>query len=80
MGRGGRRPGAGRKPHGLKRLVIRACDLARLSQDEIRLLNGISRKLAAPVSNASPNGPQNQIESNTAIEKAGAVESTIETV
>ena len=64
MGRGGRRPGAGRKPNHLKRIVIRSGDLARLSQDEIRLLNGIAQKLATPVQD----GPGNQIESKPAIE------------
>lgn len=64
MARGGRRPGSGRKPNGLKRLVIRACDLARLSQDEIRLLHGIARKLSVP----SQNAPGNQKESKPAIE------------
>jgi len=39
MGRGGRRPGAGRKPNPLKRLVIRAGDLARLSREELQFLD-----------------------------------------
>jgi hypothetical protein len=70
MGRGGRRPGAGRKPNNLKRLVIRAVDLARLSREEIRFLNAIARKLALP----AQDGPHNQTKSNTAI-KAEEVES-----
>jgi hypothetical protein len=61
VGRGGRRPGAGRKPNRVKRLVIRAGDLARLSQQEIQFLNTIARKL-------SPDAPQNQTESKPAIE------------
>jgi hypothetical protein len=46
VGRGGRRPGAGRKPNHLKRFVIRAGDLVRLSQQEIQFLDTIARKLA----------------------------------
>ena len=65
MGRGGRRPGAGRKPNRLKCLVIRAGDLARLSLEEIQFLDAIARKLALP----APDGPQNQTESNIAIEQ-----------
>jgi hypothetical protein len=61
MGRGGRRSGAGRKPNALKRFVIRAGDLARLSQEEIQFLDTIARKLA-------PDAPQNQKESKPAIE------------
>jgi hypothetical protein len=64
MGRGGRRPGAGRKPNALKRLVIRAADLIRLSPEELRALDAIARKLA-------PDAPQNQKESNTAIKAVG---------
>jgi hypothetical protein len=64
MGRGGRRAGAGRKPNPLKRLVIRAGDLLRLSPDELRTLKAIARKLAVP----SPNASVNQIESKPAIE------------
>ncbi len=60
MGRGGRRPGAGRKPNALKRLVIRAGDLARLSPEEIQFLDAITCKLA-------PDASVNQTESNTAI-------------
>jgi len=41
--------------------VIRAGDLAKLSQQEIQFLDTIARKL-------SPDAPQNQKESNTAIE------------
>ena len=61
MGRGGSRPGAGRKPNRLKRFVIRAIDLARLSQEEIQFLDAITRKL-------TPDTPQNQKESKPAIE------------
>ena len=68
MGRGGRRPGAGRKPNHLKRLVIRAVDLARLSPEEIQFLNAIARKLSAP----AQNGPHNQIESKPAIKADSA--------
>jgi hypothetical protein len=64
MARGGSRPGAGRKPNALKRFVIRAGDLARLSQEEIQFLDTIARKLALP----APGGPHNQIESKAAIE------------
>jgi hypothetical protein len=63
MARGGSRPGAGRKPNHLKRFVIRAGDLARLSQQEIQFLDTIARKLA-------PDTPQNQKESKPAIETA----------
>jgi hypothetical protein len=66
VGRGGRRPGAGRKPNHVKRLVIRAGDLAKLSPEEIQFLAAIARKLALPASD----GPHNQKESNTAIEEA----------
>ena len=59
MGRGGRRPGAGRKP-GLKHVVIRAGDLARLSQEEIQFLDTIAHKL-------TPDTPQNQTKSKPAI-------------
>jgi hypothetical protein len=64
VGRGGRRPGAGRKPKHLKSLVFRAGDLARLSPDELRTLQAIAQKLAVP----APDASRNQIESNTAIE------------
>ena len=66
MGRGGRRPGAGRKPNQLKRIVIRAGDLSKLSPEETQFLEAIARKLALP----APDGPHNQKESNTAIEDA----------
>ena len=62
MGRGGRRPGAGRKPNRLKRLVIRAGDLARLSPEEIQFLDAITRKLAV----LAQNTPGNQKESKPA--------------
>jgi hypothetical protein len=64
MARGGRRPGAGRKRSNLRRFVIRASDLARLSPEEIQFLNAIARKLALP----SPDAHRNQIESKPAIE------------
>ena len=63
MGRGGRRPGAGRNPNALKRLVIRAADLIRLSPEELQALEVITRKLAP--------APQNQKESNRAIKAVG---------
>jgi hypothetical protein len=44
--------------------VIRAGDLARLSQQEIQFLDAITRKLA-------PGAPQNQKESKPAIEVVG---------
>jgi hypothetical protein len=44
--------------------VYRDPILAGLSDEELQALNAISRKLALP----SPDAPQNQIESNTAIE------------
>ena len=45
--------------------------LSTLSDAEIEQLDAISKKLlVAPGQNASQNGPQNQIESNTAIEAA----------
>lgn len=76
MGRGGKRPGAGRKPNGLKRLVIRACDLARLSPEEIQLLDCIAQKIAAPL----PDTRRNQKESKPAIEAevvaSGAIEAS----
>jgi hypothetical protein len=65
MGRGGRRPGAGRKPTHLKPLVIRNTDLIRLSPEELQALDAIARKLALP----APDGPQNQIESKPATRK-----------
>jgi hypothetical protein len=69
--RGGRRPGAGRKPNYAKRLeeflARRDPRLAALTELEIRCLGAILRKLQA----ARVNGPHNQKESNTAIEAAG---------
>jgi hypothetical protein len=44
--------------------VYRDPKLAALSNEELQALDAISRKLALP----APDGPQNQIESNTAIE------------
>jgi hypothetical protein len=70
-GRGGRRPGAGRKPNYAKQLeraakLLERCDprLAVLTELEARCLHSILRKVLA----ASPNAPQNQIESKPAIE------------
>jgi hypothetical protein len=72
--RGGRRPGAGRKPNYLKRLAGAAVLLARrdprlaaLTEQEFHTLEGILRKLRI----ASPDDPQNQTESNTAIRNEG---------
>jgi len=48
--------------------------LADLSDEEMRLLDTITKKLTAPVSNALPDGPHNQIESKPAIEVVGSVE------
>ena len=43
--------------------------LANLSDEEVQLLDGITKKLTAPaVSNASPDAHQNQIESKPALE------------
>jgi hypothetical protein len=72
MGRGGRRPGAGRKPNYLKPLGMLALPprdprLARLSPEELWTLEAIARKLALP----APDAPHNQIESNPAIEAVG---------
>jgi hypothetical protein len=69
--RGGRRPGAGRKPNYLKQLG-RAVEhiwrrdprLGVLTELEARCLAAIVRKIRT----ARLDGPQNQIESNTAIE------------
>ena len=48
--------------------------LAALSQEELEVLDALTRKLALPAPPAaSPDGPQNQIESNTAIEDAEVV-------
>ena len=67
--RGGKRPGAGRKPNRLKPIRMLALEprdprLARLSPEELRTLEVIARKLAAHPQDA----PQNQMESNPAIE------------
>jgi hypothetical protein len=51
--------------------VIRADDLARLSQEEIQFLDAIARKLALLALPASDT-PQNQIESKPAIEAVGS--------
>ena len=61
MGRGGHRPGAGRKPNGLK---IRAVGLARLSPDDLQAQEAITGKLAVPAQDAH----QNQTQSKPAIE------------
>jgi hypothetical protein len=45
--------------------------LASLTDEEVKLLDTITNKLTAPVSNASPNAPQNQTESKPAIEVVG---------
>ena len=42
--------------------------LASLSDDEMEMLDKLTKKLAGPVLHASPNAPQNHTESNTAIE------------
>jgi len=42
--------------------------LADLSDEEMRLLDTITKKLSGPTSNALPDAPQNQIESKPAIE------------
>ena len=73
-GRGGRRPGAGRKPNHFKQLVLRPISAAeiiarrhsqsvQLTPEEWATLESITRKLAEP----SPDGPRNQKESNRAI-------------
>jgi hypothetical protein len=72
MGRGGRRPGAGRKPNLLRCVGMLARTpgdprLPRLSPEELRTLEAIARKFAEPV----PDAPQNQKESKPAIEDAG---------
>ena len=52
--------------------------LASLSDEEVALVDKLTRKLSQPVLNASPNAPLNQIESKLAIEaevvESGAVE------
>ena len=48
--------------------------LATLTDEEVQQLDAITKKLSAPVSNALPDAPQNQIESKPAIE-AEVVES-----
>jgi hypothetical protein len=48
--------------------------LASLSDEEVQLLDAITKKLTAPVSNTAPDAPQNQTESKPAIE-AEVVES-----
>jgi hypothetical protein len=63
-GRGGRRPGAGRRPNYLKRLGIKPMTAAEilahrhpqsasLSPEELEALHAITRKLAVPL----PDGP-----------------------
>ena len=41
--------------------------LAHLSDEEMAMLDKLTKKLSAPFSNASPDAPQNQIESKPAI-------------
>jgi hypothetical protein len=48
--------------------------MASLSDEEVQMLDKLTRKLAAPVLDASPDAPQNQIKSKPAIE-AEVVES-----
>lgn len=73
-GRGGRRPGAGRKPNHPKRLPQRPIGAAeilarrhpqseQLSPEEFAMLHFLTRKLAEPASD----GSRNQKESNRAI-------------
>ena len=73
-GRGGRRPGAGRKPKHLKRLAMQPITLAEiiarrhplsagLTPEEFETLESITKKLAE----SSPDGPRNQKESNRAM-------------
>ena len=72
-GRGGRRPGAGRKPNSIKRLPlepITAAEIiarrhplsAALTVEELAELENVTKKLAEP----SPDGSGNQKESNRA--------------
>ncbi len=42
--------------------------LETLTDEELRLLDSVTKKLTAPVSNAAPDAPQNQTESKPAIE------------
>jgi hypothetical protein len=42
--------------------------LSALNDEEIALLDKLTKKLSAPASDTSPDAPQNQIESNRAIE------------
>ena len=58
--RGGKRPGAGREPNLANRL-LKGCSpeaireaVATLTDEELRLLDAVTKKLAAPTSNASP--------------------------
>src|ERR1700685_704244 len=73
-GRGGRRPGAGRKPNHLKQLAhppISAAEIIarrhplseQLNAEELAMLHTLAKKLAEP----SPDGPRNQKESKRAI-------------
>ena len=70
-GRGGRRPGAGRKPNLLKQLTLRPISAAeiiarrhplseRLSPEELAMLHALTKKLGEP----SPDASRNQKESN----------------
>jgi hypothetical protein len=76
-GRGGRRPGAGRKPNNLKQLALQpitAAEIvarrhpqsAELTHEELGTLEAITKKLAEP----APDGLRNQKESNRAIFRA----------
>jgi hypothetical protein len=76
-GRGGRRPGAGRKPNHLKQLALPPIGVAeivarrhpeseRLSAEELAMLHTLTKKLAEP----SPDGPRNQKESNREVFEA----------
>ena len=55
--------------------VCRDPKLAALSPEELQSLDALTKKLAMPDSNPSPDGPHNQIESKPAIEAAEVVES-----
>jgi hypothetical protein len=68
VGRGGRRPGAGRKPNYLKRLAIKPITAAEilahrqpqsasLSTDELEALYAITRKLAVPLPDTPTSPP-----------------------
>ncbi len=52
--------------------------LASLNDDEVEMLDKLTRKLSQPVLDASPNGPHNQSNSKPCIEASGTVSDTIE--